>query len=232
MKKVFTSKFVLLFTIMIIITVSGFNCVEIPSTGPEIPELTAQYRFLNAASDLSEAIGLTVDDDPAGTIALNEATDFIEFNAGSRVVVLSTNDTLRVAMPTYQRGTVIILPKPDGQDYRNYLRLNDRRIFDNAEIDTGRIQIVNAVAEPEEGLIVSIFSADSSFTQTTTLEPGNGSNAFNFPFGDYTLNVVAADDTTATSIGQSTVTLANTRQTTVITGMNTNDISFVHLSDN
>ncbi|PJF33657.1 MAG: hypothetical protein CUN57_01570, partial [Phototrophicales bacterium] len=96
---------------LILFVVSAWlvSCADVPSNGPTPPEFNAQFRFVNAAQDLG-SVTLSVDGQSQGTIDYMGATDHITYPAGSRVAVLSSGDTLNVAMSTDQRATVVILP--------------------------------------------------------------------------------------------------------------------------
>jgi hypothetical protein len=223
------NKFCLMKSILIIglSLLCGFQCTDIPSTGPELPDLIAQFRFVNAAVDVG-AVGINVDATSVGTIDFKASTAHLQFNAGSRVIVLSTNDTLRVAMPTYRKGTIIILPKTGV--VRDYIRLIERRTFDAAEVDTGVIRLA-AAATVTGTLDLTIFNADQSVSITRTLALSEDSGYLALPVGQYTITAVATGDTVGTALATIAATVTNKRQTSVIMGNQLNNLAIISLND-
>jgi hypothetical protein len=187
------------------------SCADVPATGPEPPVLIAQFRFVHAAGDLSK-IGVKVDGANLGEVAFKGAIPHTEFPAGNRVTVLSTGDTLRFAMESYKRGTVVILPKTG--PVREFVKLSERRVFDPANTGQALLRIVHAAEAPD--LFVKIAGAGRT-VRLNSVAFKSASDYLQFPAGNYTITVAAASDT-ATVLAAATLEAANKRQTSVILG--------------
>lgn len=186
------------------------SCADVPSTGPQPPNLISQFRFVHAAGDLG-SVGVAVDGAAVGNFAFKAALPYTEFPAGSRLAVLSSGDSLRIAMESYGRGTVVILPKTG--PVREFIKLSERRVFDSASTGSALLRIVHAAAAPN--LFVKIEGPttvrlnDAAFRSAT--------NYLQLPAGSYTISVAAAEDTT-TVLASATLNAVNKRQTSVILG--------------
>jgi hypothetical protein len=199
------------------------SCADVPSTGPEPPELIAEFRFVHAAGDLGK-IGVKVDGSNLGDVTFKGAIPHTEFPAGNRVAVLSTGDTLRFAMESYKRGTVVILPKAG--PLREFVKLSERRVFDPVNTSQALLRIVHAAQAPE--LFVKIAGASRTVRLNGVAFKGD-SDYLQVPAGNYTITVTAASDT-ATVLAAATLEAANKRQTSVILG-STGGLELVNLTD-
>ncbi len=199
------------------------SCADVPSTGPEPPVLLAQFRFVHAAGDAGK-IGVKVDDSNLGDVVFKGAIPHTEFPAGNRVTVLSTGDTLRFAMESYKRGTVVILPQTG--PVREFLKLSERRIFDPANTGTALLRIVHAANAPD--LFVKIAGA-SQTARLSGVAFKDDSGYLQLPAGNYTITVTAASDTTAV-LASTTLDAMNKRQTSVILG-SAGALELVNLAD-
>lgn len=214
--------------IMVIGLLFIFSCADVPSTGPELPELTAEFRFLNAAYDAGQ-LEVLMDGSPIGTIAYKSIIPHARYFAGSRVVTLSTHDTLRIAMATYRRGTMVILPKNGA--VREYLRLIERRTFDAADADTGMVRLANATGLAE-ALGLTIFNADASVSINRSLSSGAETGYLRLPVGNYQIQVIAPADTTQAILATTSVSVTKNRKTSILVGADATNLSFVNLEDN
>ncbi len=238
MKRIILGKsYIPLLIITLVIAVIGLNCVDIPSTGPTLPEMKAQFRFLNAADDITNdanepvSLEIQVDDNSIGSVNFKETTGFLEFNAGSRIVYLpATDDTLRVAFGAQKRGTVVVLPRPEGSLARNVIRTYSRRIFDSAEVDTGMIKLAFASTAATDGVNLTVGTAETTL-HTAVLNFGEETGYLEVPFGDYTIAATAVGDTTNTIIATTQVTANNRRKTSIILGADVANLSIVNLND-
>lgn len=186
------------------------SCADVPSTGPTPPELVAQFRFIHAAVDLGD-VGVAVDGASVGNVAYKSALPYTEFPAGGRVAVLSNGDTLRIAMESYKRGSVVILPKTG--PVREFIKLSERRIFDPINTGEAWLRVVHAAEAPD--VDVKIAGDDTTITLAATAYK-TATDYLRVPAGSYTITVTAAGDTTA--LLTSSLSAANKRQTSVILG--------------
>ncbi len=200
------------------------SCADVPSTGPTPPALISQFRFLHAAGDLG-SIGVAVDGSSIGSIAFEGALPYTEFPSGARVAVLSNGDTLRVAMESYKRGTVVILPKTG--PVREFMKLSERRVFDPVNTNLALVRIVHAAEAPD--LDVRIAGPDTTIT-LRALSYRSATEYLQIPAANYTIIVSAAGSTTA--LLTSTLSAVNKRQTSVLMGSTSaNTAALVNFTD-
>ena len=212
------------------------GCTDVPSTAPDPIEVNSEYRFLNAAPDLN-SVDLSFDLGPAVSgLAFQASNSHATYPSGARVGVASSGDTLRIAMTTDQRATVLILPLTES--FREFIKLIERRIFDPATTPTARIRVVHVAVDSAavdtviagSALDVTITGTDTSITVSGLTYKGN-SGYFSVPAGSYQLDVFAAGDTNA--VMTTTITAATSRYTSVITGnLGGGTAAFVNLADN
>jgi Domain of unknown function (DUF4397) len=195
---------------ILLLTVGLMSCADVPSTGPQPPNLIAQFRFVHAADDLGN-IGVAVDGAAVGSFAFKAALPYTEFPAGSRVAVLSSGDTLRIAMESYNRGTVVILPKTG--PVREFIKLSERRVFDPVSTSSALLRVVHAAEAPN--LFVKIVGPSTVRLNDTAFR--SATNYLPLPAGNYTISVATTADTT-TVLASATLTAVNKRQTSVILG--------------
>ncbi len=238
------------------------GCADVSSTGPTPPEFFSEYRFLNADSDLGD-VNISLDLGPSVSgLEFMEANPHQTYPSGNRVgIIPSTNDTLRIAMTSDQRATVMLLPQTGAT--REFIKLIERRIFDPAAVqpadvtlpindttgahlaDTtfvnasiGKLRLVQGV--PDAAYDFTITGASIPLSDTTLIENQAVLAAQDYrtigpytslPVGDYTVTAVASDDTTATEAASTQVSLASMRMTSVL--VQTSDgVAFVNLEDN
>jgi endonuclease YncB( thermonuclease family) len=200
------------------------SCADVPSTGPTPPELLSQFRFVHAAGDLGD-VGVAVDGSSIGSLAFKGALPYREFPAGSRVAVLSNGDTLRVAMESYKRGTVLILPKTGPA--REFVKLNERRVFDPVNTGEAWLRVVHAAEAPE--VDVRIAGVDTTITLSAAAYRA-ATDYLRIPEGNYTIRVAAAGDTTA--LLTFSLSAVNKRQTSVILGsVSAGTLALINLAD-
>ncbi len=206
------------------------GCTDVPSNGPTPPTLEAEYRVLNA-SELA-SVDMTFDSGPAASgLGFGQANSHQTYPAGNRVGVIGgSGDTLRVAMTTDQRATVLVLPLTSS--FREFIKLVERRIFDPAQTATGRVRFVHgAAADSTAGPDVDVTLAGSDTTITLSGISFRDVGGYqSVPSGTYTLSVFAAGDTTATT--SVSVDVGNTRSTSVLVSDASGALSLVNLSDN
>lgn len=199
------------------------GCTDVSSTGPTPPDFQSEFRFVNAAQDLGN-VTVSVDGQSVGSLDFMGATDHQTYPSGDRVVTLSSGDTLRVGMASEQRSTVVILPLTGAE--REFVRLDERKTTNSATTDEPAFRLYDAAQSPD--LNVTIAGPD---TVETELAYGDNSGYEAYTAGDYTISASLAADTTDTVIGSTTVSLSNTRSTTIIVGDST-AVQFVNLTDN
>lgn len=215
----------LLSVVVLLLVAWLMSCADVPSTGPTPPELVSQFRFVHAAGDLGN-VGVAVDGASVGNITYKGATTHTQFPSGSRVAVLSSNDTLRLAMESYNRGTFVLLAKAG--PVRDFIKLTERRVFDPASTGAALVRIVNAAEAPD--LFVRI-SGDGGTVRLTGVAFKSDSGYLQMPAGSYTITVAAASDT-VTALATTTLNAANKRQTSVILGSAiANTMELVNFSD-
>ena len=205
------------------------GCTDVPSNGPAPPEVNSESRFLNADANLTASLAFDLGPAVSG-LAFGQATSHQTFPAGARIAAVSGEDSLRIAMTTDQRATFIILPKTT--DFREVLRIVERRIFDPPAVNPGKLQVVyvGADATGAAGPAVDIVVTGAD----TTLSLNNSAFKFssgyqNIPAGSYTIDVFVGGDSTASAT--TTVAVGNSRYTSVIVSDATGALSFVDMAD-
>ena len=228
MKKAICTKSVLPFLLLILVMAIGFSCVDMPSNGPELPDLLSEFRFVNAAPDLA-TVTVAVDDNAVGSIDYMGSTSYGTYLSGSRVITLSSDDTLRIAMPTSKRGDVIILSRTQANVPRPFIRILGRDTFLPTDSDTGSVRFVNAAVAPAD-IEIDILAAGTSVVENMIAVGANEtSDNVVLPFGDYTINIYAAGDTTA--LATSPLTLSSVHKTSIVMGNDAQSLSIINLSD-
>lgn len=219
---------------MLCITAWLIGCADVPSTGPELPDITAQYRFYNAAQDIG-SVGISVDGTSAGNIGYKEKTGYAEFLAGSREVVLSTGDTLALSFSTKYYGTIIILPKYS--TFRDYYKHNLRRYFDPETYEPAEFTFDvqghdTTVTLDKSGMALISASLDTVDVTVERSEPAipdsdpvfadvggfsvDSKIGVRIPTGTYTITVTESGGATVLLTKQ--ITAANKRYTGVLVG--------------
>ncbi len=107
------------------------SCVDVPSEGPTPPGLQAEYRIIHAATDMNQ-VGVTVDGKALGNLAFKGVIPHQEYTSGTKNLVLSNGEEVIVSMSTDYRGSFILLNAEGDPLQRTYLKLQERRMFDNA----------------------------------------------------------------------------------------------------
>jgi hypothetical protein len=196
---------------LILLLAAGLmSCADVPSTGPQPPNLIAQFRFVHAAGDLGN-VGVAVDGAAVGSFAFKAALPYTEFPAGSRVAVLSNGDTLRIVMESYRRSTVVILPKAG--PVRDYFKISERRVFDPVNTGEAWLRVIHVAEAPN--LLVKIVGPDTVRLADTAFK--KETSYLRLRAGNYTISVAAPTDTT-TILASATLNAVNKRQTSVILG--------------
>lgn len=212
-------------TLFLLAAIWFMGCADVPSTGPTPPNLISEFRFVHAAGDVG-SVGIAVDGAAIGNIAFKGIVPHSQYPSGSRLAVLSTGDSLLVAMESYRRGTVVILPKEGST--REFIKLSERRVFDAVNTSNALLRIVHAAQAPE--VFVKIVGA----TRTVRLNNAaykSASSYLELPVGNYTVTVAAASDTN-TVLASTTLNAANKRQTSIILGSaSAGTLAFANLAD-
>ncbi|NQT25520.1 DUF4397 domain-containing protein [candidate division KSB1 bacterium] len=126
------SKFFYAGTLLIVfVAILIVGCVKLPSEAPPLPEFKASVRFMNTLIG-GDPVAVSVDGSLKATLASGETSDYMEVNAGNRVItvddVLDTN-----FIETDFKGTVFI--NEDGlifnreRDTHTYTPLSDTTAF-------------------------------------------------------------------------------------------------------
>jgi hypothetical protein len=209
--------------IILILSVWLMSCTDVPSSGPTPPEFNAQFRFINAAEDLGD-VGVSVDGASVGTVPYLGEIAHRTFLAGSRVISLSSGDSQPIAMDADQRGSIVILPLTAAT--REFLKLNERRIFDPATTPKALTRIVHA--SPDAGDVeATLVGTDTTITATASFR--DVSPYVSVPAGQYTLTVTTAAGDTL----EATFTFSNIRQTGILMGSSVaGTLTFVGFDDN
>jgi hypothetical protein len=208
--------------LILLLTAGLMSCADVPSTGPQPPNLIAQFRFVHAAGDLGN-VGVAVDGAAVGSLAFKAVLPHTEFPAGSRVAVLSNGDTLRIVMESYRRSTVVILPKAG--PVRDYFKISERRVFDPVNTGEAWLRIIHVAEAPN--LFVKIVGPDTVRLTDTAFK--KETNYLRLRAGNYTISVTAPTDTT-TILASATLNAVNKRQTSVILG-STGALELVNFAD-
>ncbi len=213
----------------LLLSVWLMSCIDVSSTGVTPDLLKSEFRFLNAAADAG-SVGFTfaLAGQPAvGALDFGESNSHQTYDSGSRSATLSNGDAFIIAMSAEQRATVVLLPMT--LSTREFVKLIERRTFDNPSTLTSGIRVVHAgLAGAAAGgdLDVTFASADTSVTRTVSYR--GVSDYARVPAGSYTVTVTASGDTTVVA---TTTVDVSTRATSVIIG-DVSAPSFANLVDN
>ena len=235
MKKAAIKQSYLALSIIILIMI-GLGCANVPSTAPDLPNLIAEFRFVNAAADvgaLAMMVGETEEEDGTvtfiadkdlGTVDYGTYTDYSTYPSGNKAIIVSTtSDTLRSAMGSYRYGTVIVLPKTGA--VRGILRLLERKTFELAAVDTGMVRFVN-VCMLEDDVTLTITSATD--TLGTTIAYGEAYAHTQMPPGLYKVDALVDGYPRATT----NISVSNKKWTTLLMGTDEKNLRFVNLMEN
>lgn len=205
------------------------GCTDVSSSGPTPPEFNSEFRFLNAASELGD-VSITLDLGPnISNIGFGAASSHQTYPSGNRVATLSNGDTLRIAMTSDQRATVVILPMTS--ETREFVKLVERRVFDPPTTSTGRLRLVHAgVAGSDAGASVDITVAGPDTVSISALAFRGDSGYFSLTPGSYTISAVETGGD-GTVIATTSVEVGNARATSALTG-DMSSLSFSNLTDN
>ncbi len=209
------------------------GCADVSSTGPTPPEFFSEYRFLNADSDLGD-VNISLDLGPSVSgLGFMDANSHQTYPSGNRLGVLSNGDSLRIAMTSEQRATVMILPRTGAT--REFIKLIERRIFDPPTTSSGRLRVAHAVVTTDaDGNLVPAPSVDVTITGADTvaveaLEYTDNSGYLELTPGNYTLSVVATGDSTV--LATTDVAVSNARATSVLAG-DLGAAAWINMQDN
>ncbi|MCZ6672473.1 MAG: hypothetical protein O7C75_05970, partial [Verrucomicrobia bacterium] len=210
----------------LVLSVWLISCVDVPSSGPTPPEFIAEFSFANAAEDLVD-VAILVDGQSIGTVPFGMQTDHGRYDAGSRAVTLGNGDQFPVAMTTDQRGTVLLLPLTG--TIREFIKLVERQIFQDATTSTAAIRAVHASPDAGE-VVVTLAAIAGADTVTETLSNYRDVGSYHsVAAGDYIVTLTIG----GTEIPAGIVTLSNMRQTGVVAGFVANSsITLFGLEDN
>ncbi len=142
------------------------SCADVPSTGPETPEVVSEFRFVHAAPELG-SVQVTVDGVSQGDLTFSNSLAYKQFPAGSRQVALSNGETQFVAMSTDLRGTVALLPSVGGAA-REFFRISERRIFDTPNL---AVRVLNL--NPNFSVDVRVIAGTDTVTNATLAYKGD-----------------------------------------------------------
>jgi len=225
-------KIVTIMSVMLVSLALLAGCADVPSSAPPPIEVNSEYRFLNADPGITASITFDLDEAPAVSgLAYTQATEHAVYPAGSRVGEVNDQDTIRVAMTTDQRGTIVLLPMTES--FREVVKLVERRIFDPNEIPNPRIRVAHAASNAGAAgpaVDVEIVGADTTVSASNIAFRGASNYLTVYP-GTYAVNVYAAGDTTV--ILSTNVEVSNTRYTSVVVGdVDAGSLQFVNLTDN
>lgn len=201
------------------------GCIDVSSTGPTPPTLESEFRFYNAAEDAGN-VSITFDLGSAiSGLDFGDASSHQTFPSGNRLAVLNNGDSLRIAMTSEQRSTIVILPQTGV--VREFIKLIERRIDQPGTTSNALIRGVHASSDA--GL--TTFTIQNADTTVTSL-PGvfrDFTTYISLPTGSYEFAVVTASGVTLTS----TVDLSNIRQTVILIGNEANGtLDLIKLDDN
>ncbi len=253
--RLFTS--VMLSMVIIVAWLSG--CVDVPSNGPTPPVFESEFRFFNADKDLASA-NILFDLGPAVSgVAFKETNSHQTYPSGARVGAMDGSDTIRVAVTSEQRSTVVLLPKTGAT--REFVKLIERRIYDEATLaavdvtlpindstgahisDTtfanvvvGGLRVVHGV--PATTIDISIVGQSTSLADGLLIE--NRVDIAGAEYrdigaytallpGDYTITLSSPDD--GSIIASTQVTIGNIRRTTVAV-QSASGVELVNIEDN
>ena len=180
------------------------GCVDVPSTGPQLPDYRSNFRFINAASDASPG-QLFIDGKSQGSLTLSQATAYLDLPAGSRQLVVAgnaTRDTVTKAFVTDRRGSVLLFTKGAAAGaIRTVTILNERFSYDTlgatVPADTALVRLANGLSDGTASQAVDV----KRVTGTDTLSVATGvafsavTGYVKVPAGQHTLLVMAAGTT-------------------------------------
>lgn len=196
------------------------SCADVPSTGPQPPEVRAEFRFVHAASDLGN-VQVAVDGTAQGDLAFGASLGYKTFPAGSREVALSNGEKQFVAMSTDLRGTVALLPSIGGAA-REFFRISERRIFDTPQT---AVRVLNF--NPNLNVEVRVIAGADTVTNASLAYKGDTGYRV-VSARDYTIEVKEAGKNVVLASAPLSV---STSHTAMILS-NAGTVNIVSLSDN
>lgn len=180
------------------------GCVKIPSEAPPLPEFKASIRFMNTQMG-GDPVAVSVDGVPTATLAAGESTEYMEVNAGNRVIlvddVLDTN-----FIETDFKGTIFITEDDLIFNRERWTHTN------TALADTVSFAVIAQMAT--EAVTVTLVDTSGAGLQLEDLAPAAIGRS-ELMAGLYDIEVAAATDTLAVA-GQTMA--AQEKYTLVILG--------------
>ncbi len=211
------------------IVLLAVGCADVPSTGPDVPDFKADFRFINAAPDAG-SLNITVDNGHGASdvtisgLDVGSASAHMTFNAGNREVGLSTGDNTTLSMEAEKRGSILILNEVDGN--RRFVKLAERRRFDPAKteipatdttaaVPVAAFRLVNGM---DDGTVVyaTLAGTDTVSTNNVSFSPTVDGYGTQVAPGAYTVTIFnAADDSQLATVS---ATLEANRFTAIVYG--------------
>lgn len=175
------------------------GCVDVPSTGPQLPDYRSVYRFIYAANDANPG-QLLVDGSSVGTLNVGQATAYLDLPAGSRRLAVAGKDTVSLALVTDRKGTVLVFTKAGV--VRSFLDLKERYVYETVgatvPAGTALVRIANGLSDGTNSQSVDVARVTGVDTVgvLTGLDFGDVSGYAEVPAGAHTLLITAAGGNT------------------------------------
>jgi hypothetical protein len=165
------------------------GCVEIPSEGHNPPDYKSSVRVMYLDPAFTSSTSIMVAEGPdftpfSSTIfpsgSFGTVTAYSTVNSGGKQLFVDADpDTSALTIATEQRGTLVVLPRPDVANPR-FLVLGEGRTFEAVGITgASRVRILNAVgrgAADTLDVAVDVFRTSDSTAVVTGLAFGSASD--------------------------------------------------------
>ncbi|MFQ6674894.1 MAG: DUF4397 domain-containing protein [Fidelibacterota bacterium] len=195
------------------------SCVDIDSPNVSTQDYQSEVRFANLSTLGSATVQVTDINVSYGTITLGQASDYKEFDAGSRAVTVtfpdaSVDTSFRIVFATDKKGTVFILGDTSGSRFANAV---ERYVFEvPTKADSAMVRVLNGLPA-FDAVSITVAGEESQFA-AADLSYGDYSSYRTVVAGDYAVSV----DTSDVVVLSDTLALAaNKRYTVAVYGTDT-----------
>lgn len=166
------------------------GCVEIPSEGHTPPDYKSSIRVMYLDPAITAAANIVVSEGPTFETFVSNifpsgsfgtVSSYTVINSGGKQLFLSPGDADTASLPilTEQRGTLVVLPRPDVSMPR-FVLANEGRTFETIGITgASRVRVLNAIARgttDTADVAVDVFRTSDSTSVATGLAFGSFSD--------------------------------------------------------
>lgn len=218
------------------------GCVELPETGPAVPDYQSGVRILNADPGVSTAAVNLGAFPPGAPDATYDFSRSVNYGAGTAYETLPSGvkkafvggdpDTSIISLDSERMATILVAPRVDSTG-SHFLRLYDRYTFASPGVrDSAVVRFVNVVVGREDVDIYRIRTTGGDFVAVNNLRFRRESAFLTVPAGQsatFFVSRAASRDSLGTPV---TIVGASNKQYTVVVHDSLSRVGTVRVEDN